>query len=76
MCYDISTLPGMSGCSVFLDFEMIAINVGSYKRKYNMGRISDISFIKTLWKWREELSANPFKLSKYPCSHFKDLYNK
>lgn len=43
--YGISTLQGHSGCSVVLDDKIIAIHVGGFKAKFNIGRIIDHALI-------------------------------
>ena len=58
--YEISTLPGQSGCPVVANGNYIAVHMGGDKAQFNVGRIVDASFMNRLWKWREELNADPF----------------
>ena len=68
--YGVSTLAGQSGCPVVKDDRIIAVHVGGYQGKYNVGRLIDSTVIKNIEAWGKELGTEGYRAGREKiCRH-------
>ncbi len=73
--YNISTMPGQSGCPLVFGGVFVGIHNGDNgEQKLNGGRLFDDRIISNILKWREELKGEQITVGKMvECAHSKPI---